>query len=259
MSLEPRQISPALLQSLPSAIQTPLQELSNDLQLVLGTQLTALVLYGGVLRGRYQQSSDVNLLILVDNADHSILMQMEPALTRARRSINLDPFILETHELSQVADVFSIKLSTIKREHRVLFGDDVLSQVEVDNEHIRLNLEQGLRNILLRLRAKVAGMGHDQLSLRRHLQQMTRPLAIHLQEYLWLLKGPDQPDVPHPTDQIFKLAAETLGLSQQPFDRLVNLRNGLKDSESEWNAVADQLLNSLKQIIEKVDELEVTR
>ncbi len=244
MSLEVRQ-------SLPAALQQPLQQLIDLLTPL--PSLDALVLYGGVLRGRYQAHSDVNLLLLLKDCSAPALQQLESPLTSARRSIRLAPMILESGELARVADVFPVKMLDIQRHHRLLWGQADLQSLRIEPEHIRLHLEQGLRNMQLRLRTCLAGQAHDGLALRRHLLGLARPLAIHFQE-LMLLLGLNCPS--DTTLGIYQAAAGHWQLDPVPLQQLGNLR---QEAALEFDPVrmAADLLCLLQTVVDLADRWEV--
>lgn len=238
-------------QSLPLTLEQPLQQLLE--LLTPQPSLDAVILYGGVLRGRYSPQSDVNLLLLLKETSPATLRALEVPLTQARRGIRLAPWILETTEVERVADVFPVKLLDIQRQHLLLWGQADLQQLRIDPEHIRLHLEQGLRNLQLRLRGCLAGQGQDSLSLRRHLLKMARPLAIHLQELMLLLK------LDCPSDRtlgIYQAAAGHWGLAPVPLQQLGNLR---QEAALEFEPVqlAGDLLSLLRVVVQIVDEVKL--
>lgn len=251
MSLEVRQSLSPSRQSLPTALQQPIEQLLE--QLTPLPCLDALILYGGVLRGRYQAHSDVNLLLLLNDPSAAALRQLESPLTRARRGIRLAPMILQTAEVPRVADVFPVKMLDIQRRHLVLWGQANLQELRIEPEHIRLHLEQGLRNMQLRLRTCLAGQAHDGLSLRRHLLGVARPLAIHMHELLLLL-GLDCPS--ETTLAIYQAAAGHWQLPPVPLQQLGNLR---QQAELEFDPVvlAGELLNVLQTVVQLADACEV--
>ncbi|MBX3171281.1 MAG: hypothetical protein KF760_27985 [Candidatus Eremiobacteraeota bacterium] len=215
--------------------------------------LDGVVLYGGVLRGRYQAHSDVNLLLLLNDSSAPALRQLELPLTAARRSIRLAPMILESAEVARVADVFPVKMLDIQRHHLLLWGQANLQDLRIDPEHIRLHLEQGLRNIQLRLRVCLAAQAHDGLSLRRHLLGLARPLAIHMQE-LMLLLGLECPS--DKTLAIYQAAASHWRLCPVPLQQLGNLR---QEAAFEFDPVllAGELFPLLHTVVDIADRCQV--
>lgn len=251
MSLEVRQSLPPSWQSLPTALQHPLQQL---LDLVTPLPFVdGVILYGGVLRGRYQPQSDVNLLLLLNDCSGTSLRQLETPLSQARRSIRLAPMILESAELARVADVFPVKLLDIQRHHLLLWGQANLQNLQIDPEHVRLHLEQGLRNMQLRLRSCLAGQAQDGLSLRRHLLGIARPLAIHLQELMLLQGLACESDR---TLAVYQAACSHWNLAPVPLQQLGNLRQETR-LEFDPALLAGELLALLQTVVDIADRWEV--
>lgn len=254
MSLFERPCLPPQFASLPQPVQGPLELLLQTLTSQLSAEIQALALYGGILRGRYRPESDVNLLIVLDQASATTLVKMEECLTAARREINLAPFILETGELTAVADVFPVKMLDIQRQHLLLWGKDPLPDIRVEHEHIRLHVEEGLRNLQLRLRTRLAGNAKDGRTLRRHLQNMARPLALHLRELLELV---GVSDAGYDTTAIFERAGQQWELPAAPLKQLAALRTETEVPDGDWAVLATQTLQILATVVLTADTLEV--
>lgn len=240
------------MKNLPSHLQEPLQRFIHTVSTQLSSELHGLILYGGVLRGRHHAGSDVNLLIILKRTSLDILTRLEKPLTAARRRFNLAPFILELGELERIADVYPIKLNDILRHHQIVWGSEPLPDIKVSPEHVRLHLEQGLRNLQLRLRRHLAEHASDRLSLRQHYQTMTRPLAIHLAELL-ILNG--ECDVPEDTAGVFARAHARWNLPA--LAPLAELRQNDGYEPPDWTELGDLLLAGLQTIIQHADRMEM--
>lgn len=254
MSLSERPCLPPQFATLPQPLQGPLELLLQGLTSQLSAEIQALALYGGILRGRYRPESDVNLLIVLNEASAATLIKMEQCLTAARREINLAPFILEAAELTAVADVFPVKMLDIQRQHLLLWGKDPLPNLRVQPEHVRLHVEQGLRNLQLRLRTRLAGNANEGRTLHRHLQTMVRPLALHVFQLLALL-GVD--DVSEDSETILVRAGRQWNIPQGPLAQLAALRTETEVPETDWKALAAQTLQMLGVLVLAADTLEV--
>ncbi len=60
--------------------------------------------------------------------------------------------IMTLDELRESADVFAIELLDIQRSHKTLFGQDVVTAIDVPMNLHRIEVEHELRTTLLRLR-----------------------------------------------------------------------------------------------------------
>ena len=237
---------------LPPQVEKSLQELTQQLSQICQENLISLVLYGGLVRGTYSEArSDINLMLVLGKADGAALQALAAPLTAARRKSNVEPILLEHSEIARMADVFPTKILDIQRSHRVLTGRDVFGEISVTPEHIRLSLEQGLRNTQLRLRRMLAVQAEDGLILQRFLCHATRPLALELRQLLEL-KG--QSCAAESTRDIFAAVGPALGLDEQVLTRLSQLRD--EEFAGDARSLAVQLLEVLGKAVQHADALE---
>ena len=111
-----------------------------------------IALYGSAARDDYRpRKSDINLLIVLERIDVPILKSVRNPVSRARRH-KVSPFFITEKDLRSSADVFPVKFLTIQEARKVLFGPDILGEIDIAREHIRLRCEQEIKNVLLRLR-----------------------------------------------------------------------------------------------------------
>src|SRR5215472_7559112 len=103
-----------------------LQELVGRLRTACGPNLISVVLYGSAARGDFhQQYSDVNTLIVLNEASIAAIEAITPVLHWWTRDEKLrPPLIMTLEELRDSADVFAIELLDIQHSHRTLFGEE---------------------------------------------------------------------------------------------------------------------------------------
>jgi hypothetical protein len=63
------------------------------------------------------------------------------------------PLLLDREFLQRSRDVFPMEFHDIKEQHRLLWGEDVFRDLEIDTRHLRFQAEHEARSKLLRLRA----------------------------------------------------------------------------------------------------------
>ncbi len=68
---------------------------------------------------------------------------------------------MSEHEVATSTDCFPIEFHDMTRQHRLLYGKDVVSTMRVDNSFYRAQVEHELRAKLLRLRQKASGVLSD--------------------------------------------------------------------------------------------------
>jgi predicted nucleotidyltransferase len=143
----------AALEALPPAVAGALTTFGETLSTRLGQNLVALALYGGAARGAYrEQTSDLNLLVVLSTASLGALDEIAAASAVARRTVCLDLLTVEEADLPDCTEVFATKFSDIQRHHVLLHGRDVLRPLVISRERLLRQARRELLNLKLRLR-----------------------------------------------------------------------------------------------------------
>ncbi|WP_437328632.1 nucleotidyltransferase domain-containing protein [Sorangium sp. So ce381] len=166
---------------LPAPVQARLVELKEGLERTLGDELSCLLVYGSAARGGYRDGqSDVDLMVVLEQASRQSLDAIANALQIARYAARIEAMILTAAEIPRAADVFPLLYDDIRRCHVLLSGRDPFSALVIDGKNRRLRVEQELREAQIRLRrAVVDGMGADDAlkgAVSRKVKQIRGPL-----------------------------------------------------------------------------------
>lgn len=207
----------------PPALRSALATLRTHLSDQAGDNLMALVLFGGLARGRYTPGrSDVNLLVVLGRAGMPELERLAPPLHSAWRANRVEPLLLAAAEIPDTARCFPTKFHDILAHHLRFHGADPFGTLSLDRIGLALRTEQELTNIALRLRRRCLPLlGHgDELALL--LARTARPLAIALRTLL-VLADESLPEADR-TSEIFSRSAVRFGLDANALARLAELR-----------------------------------
>lgn len=165
----------------PADVVEGLTRLAKDLGEAAGTNLKAVLLYGGLASGRYRTGrSDLNVAVVLEDAGGAALAAIAPVLHAALRRLRVEPLVLAAAELSRAADVFPTKFLDIQRAHVLLAGSDPFDGLKISREHVRLRVEQELRNAVLRLRRRLVTAHEDPVALSTVLVGLPVMLAVNL-------------------------------------------------------------------------------
>ena len=165
-----------------------LDELVRQLQLVYGSALRCIVLYGSAARGdQIEKRSDVNVLTVVDTIAMEHL-KSAGAVTRSwREAGNPPPLTLTLAEWNGSADIFPIEYADILAHHRVLHGVLPTEGIRVNRSDLRLQLEHEAMSKLLRLRHAVLSTADDTRALTQLLDESVTSLLVLLRATLRLM------------------------------------------------------------------------
>lgn len=160
----------------PESIRQTLQQLRDALVAALPDDLQSLILFGDyVTPGLFEEKqSQVNLMIVLRTIDCGRLDRITSPINAAERRIPLATMTLTAEDIRTSCDVFPVKFHNMQLHHRLLYGEDVLSGLEISTAHLRLRCEQELKNVMIRLRAIYLHQSQSEEGLRQTLFEMSR-------------------------------------------------------------------------------------
>ena len=97
-----------------------------------GQNLQSVILYGSAAAGEFQSEfSNLNLLCILREIHFAKLSAIAPVVEWWHRQKHPAPLVMTQEELERSADVFSIELLDMQQHHRVLFGENVLTGLQI--------------------------------------------------------------------------------------------------------------------------------
>jgi len=159
----------------PDATRERAVEFTDRARETLGERLRSALLYGSVARGEAVVGvSDVNLLLLVDRVDGSLLRALGPAAREwAEGGAGAPPQVMDEGDWRRARDAFAIELADMLDAHETLHGADPLDGVTIDRAAMRLQAERELRVRLL-------GLHQSMLVTARHPEEVGRLMLASL-------------------------------------------------------------------------------
>jgi hypothetical protein len=231
-----------------------LSELVEKLQKAHGDTLTSVVLYGSAaLPEGKDRFSDFNVLCVLRQVGVPELAACEPVFRWWREMKNPAPVLLSELEVRTSTDCFPIEFHDIGERHRVLFGEDVVAGIEVDDSFYRAQVEHELRAKMLRLRQKAGGMLSERDLLLRLMAESLSTFCVLFRHALRL--AGEQPQFAKRA--VVAAARSRFGCNSEPFDTLLDLR----EEKIKPKAVQDvpglfrSYLESINVVVDAVDKL----
>jgi hypothetical protein len=231
-----------------------LSQLVEKLRAAYGERLASVVLYGSAAGGEHHaRFSDFNVLCVLTRVSVAELALGEPIFRWWREQGSPSPLLLTENELASSTDCFAIEFHDIRRQHVLLYGRDVVSNLDVDDSFYRAQVEHELRAKLLRLRQKAGGTLSDANLLRRLLLDSLSTFCVLFRHAL-ALHGEDPPLLKR---EAIRLAAERFGFDAAPFEKLLDVREErIKPREAAPVDLLEPYLAGISAVIEAVDRLE---
>lgn len=154
------------------------EKLVEALKKDLGDGLKSVILYGSAATGDHAgRRSDYNVLVVVERLGVPELKAMSRTAATWAGQGNPPPLLFTVERLAKSSDVFPIELTDMKEAHKVLHGEDVLADLKVSEENLRLELEHELKGKLIQLRERYLLTGGR---AKRVAELMVRSLSTFL-------------------------------------------------------------------------------
>lgn len=138
-------------------MEQKLSDLVQRLKTSFGDRLVAAILYGSaVMDDWHEPTSDLNVLCVMDRLSPQELAQSEPIFRWWREQGNPPPLLLTAEEVRTSTDCFPMEFHDMREHRRVLYGRDVIEDLEIDRSFYRAQVEHELRTKQIRLRQQAA-------------------------------------------------------------------------------------------------------
>jgi hypothetical protein len=231
-------------------MEAKLKELVDRLQAAAKANLQAVALYGSAATGEFHEGhSDLNVLCLVQRATSSDLESLHGVAEWWIKKGNHAPLIFTRDELQRSADVFAIELLDMKSRHRILFGENFLTALEVPLNLHRLQVERELRTNWLRLRQAILAAP---LTEKAHLSIMTQSLSTFCALFRHALFALGQPLPATKREAVTAVAALT-NADSGAFQALLDLREGKHNKKIDVEPSLRSYLAFVEAVTNEVD------
>jgi hypothetical protein len=232
-----------------------LSELIERLRKAHGDGLVSVVLYGsGAAPEARDEMSDYNVLCVLRQVTPAELHHSESVFRWWREMKNPAPLLMSLNELHTSSDCFPIEFHDIKERHRILYGEDVLKDIEVDDVFYRAQVEHELRAKLFRLRQKAGGLISEKDLLLRLMCDSVSTFCVLLRHALRLAG-----ESPHfGKHEVVQAARERFSIDAQPFEALLQLREQKLKPKNVSNSVDlfASYLTQIQAVVDAVDRLD---
>lgn len=235
--------------SLRPEISETMRKLERKLLAALAEDLESIVVYGSAARGDWRpESSDVNVLIIVNRADRQALDAMEPAIREIQADMLVRPLVTTIDELHGAADTYPVLFFDMKRHHVAFYGAEI-ELPEVAEAHLRLRVEQQLRDFGLTLRRTYLRDRASPRRLAKELENQASGMLAVLEALVYL----ETREWPADRKDAARRAAKLVSGAS---DALQNL-HGPHPSDDAIADVYEELLETNSLLVNYVDGMEL--
>ncbi len=228
-------------------------EIIKDYEELFGKDLIGITLYGSASGADYRPGkSDINFMIVLseDGIEH-LDRAFDVVRKWRKRNVAIPLFLTEAY-VERSLDVFPIEYLNLQHEYILVYGNDVLKDLEPDPRHIRLQCEREIKGKLLLLREAYLETGGKGKALKEVMVQ-SLPAFIAIFKALLLLK--DQ-EPPKNRLEVIRNACEAFDLDAVAFERTFHIKTEKeKLSDQELSETFTAYLKEVRKLSKIVDAM----
>jgi hypothetical protein len=232
-------------------MERKLEALVQDLQHLFTGDLLAVFLYGSAAAGEHvPDHSDINVGVVLRHVRSDGLRKASGRIRAWQRLGFATPVFMDTDFLRDALDVFPIEFQDMRDRHRMLFGPDLLADLQISEHHLRRQCEQELRGKLLKLRQTYVESAHNPEGLGTVLM-LAIPSIVVLARTLLLLTHNDNSGT---TEAILLRARDSLHLTTTALTTAWKMKRGeVRRTGSELERLYQDVMEETEQLVRFTD------
>ena len=229
------------------------QEITDNYKNIFEDDLISIILYGSGAKGEYQYKiSDINFIIILTENGIDNLQKCLPLIPKWQRRNVSTPLFLTEKYINSSLDTFPIEFLNMNMNYQLVYGEDLLAAIEIEEEDLRLQCERELRGKLLHLREEFLNSARYPRQLKTLISQS---ISAFTSIFTILLKLANV-DLPTKREDIFKKTAEIFNLNYSIFEVLLQIRDKKKKiSKQQLHTLIEQYIREIKKLTQAVDKL----
>jgi len=216
---------------------------------IYGEELISATLYGSAASGEYiSRHSNLNLAIVLRDTSLASLSKISRLLNKRRFDV-INPVFFTEDYIRRSTDVFPIEFLDMKENNALLYGKDILGNINIDIKNLRFQCEQELKSKILNIKKlylRVSGK-----AILKDLLFKSLTSSLHILRNLVRLKG----KVPaYSKGDIIDEVAEFFSIDVTVLKDILNAKNrNLRLDHKEVDRLFNDFVDTLEEISDKVD------
>jgi predicted nucleotidyltransferase len=239
---------------IPNKPEEIFDEFKKEYESLFGEDLLAIILYGSGARNEYiPKKSDINFLIVLTDEGMDRVGDATGLVAKwEKRSVSV-PLFLTLHYIESSLDTFPLEFFDMRSAYQVTYGEDILRDLTIRKEDLRLQCERELKAKLLLLRESFL-QGHGKPRPLRDLVVHSLTAFTSLFKALLYLKGDELPGT---YGTVITGMAEAFGLDRGLFETLSHIKRGeAKPGKAEMRVILLRYISEIKKLSRLVDKME---
>ena len=227
-----------------------LQKFAQGLKDIYPEGLLSLILYGSSVSGEFvDKHSNLNLLVVLKNTDLEVIKKSSKLIHKFKM---INALFLNEDYIANSTDIFPIEFLDMRENYFVLYGKDVLKDIQIDIRNLQFQCEQELKAKLLKLRQAYLLLNTNTPALRS-LLFMSFTSILHILRNVLRIKGKKPPYL---KDEVLKELVLEFKIDTDVWEKILSAKNKKsKLTRKEIEQLFVSFVRELEMIVTIVDKL----
>lgn len=237
--------------SIPENVKKMTEEFTGALKNIYGDKLISVVLYGTAASGEYAlKHSNINVAVVLEDASIEALAGCAGILNKRKfRAIN--PIFFTEDYIKRSTDVFPIEFLDMKENNIILYGRDILKDLDISIKNLRFQCEQELKSKIINL--KRVYLRTKNFSLLKNILFKSITSAIHILRNIIRLKGKAPA---YAKEDVVDLVGREFGVDVSALQKILDARiKNTRLAHAEAVSLFSSLIGTLEIISDKIDRM----
>lgn len=228
-----------------------LDDFISNLKKTLGDNLVSILIFGSQAFVEPEKlKSNINLMVIVEHLTSDELKQIAKPVQKWVKAKNPIPIVMGKSEWYSSFDVYALEYTDIKEKYRLLYGEDLTKDINVDKHYLRLQCESELKNLFLKYRNHYLLNINSDREMEKLANNVIKTLLVIFRGVIRL----HNELVPESSEYVILQAAKFLEFDTDLLIKMANVREGKADyKHKEIRTISDRMVLILQDILRQVD------
>lgn len=231
---------------LPAEVRKRIEPYMEELLRLHQDNIVSIFIYGSAASGDFMPGvSDINSAVVFKNLGLTQLKNSLHLVNKGIRNKIAAPLFLTPEHIRTSTDTFPIEFLEMKENHILIYGDDILKDMDIDHSHIRFVCEEQLKGKLIRIR-----QAYLEIGLRKKVMEAL--IKVSLNSLLPIFRGLlrlEGVTPPIKKEQVLRLLGETFEIDGETFIAVI------RDKKNDGKIFGEELDSFLERYIEQIQKL----
>ncbi len=235
----------------------------QDIKKVFNQRLKSVFIYGSKANIETDKlTSDIDIMVIAENVTGDDLKKCAPAVKKWMgtgcpcrifdKEKNPLPVFMGEREWFNSTDVYAMEYSDIKDNHRIIYGENLISSINIKKEDLRLQCEAEMKNLLMRFRKHYLLFSNNPKEINNALFAVTKTINAIFKAILRL----QEIEVSKSAYANLNKICEIFDADKQFYEKLLCAKEKhCNFSKSETYKLADEAIVQLEKLLEYINNI----